>query len=210
MATVKCKGCGASHANSKTCPVCGKPRRKIGGKHVVLLVAFVSMVAFFASFDTKPVVDPEEKVSLGWVYHEETDELTDEITKYALLESENTLELGFPYHGKQNVYLSLIARPGTGHGVLLRLKKGQFECSFRGCTVNVRFDNNEAQEFRAKQSPGSHSVLLIHDYERFVSQLMKADELRIAVNIYQDGKNILRFNPQGLKTDSFVYFATDK
>jgi len=57
-------------------------------------------------------------------------------------ESTNTASFGFPYQGVQHTLLFLRGHPRHGQDVILKIEKGQFQCSsYDGCTVLVRFDD---------------------------------------------------------------------
>jgi hypothetical protein len=118
----------------------------------------------------------------------------------ASLESKNTIEFGFPYRGTQHVHLILRAHPRRGNDVILGVNKGQFDCaSLEQCQVVARFDQGNAQRFRAVPAADhSTTTLFLSPFARFMEEVAKAKTVRIEAQFYQEGAPVIEFEVAGL------------
>jgi hypothetical protein len=135
-----------------------------------------------------------------WSYREHTDDLSGKPTYDAFVSSSNTIDLSFPYQGKQHATLRLRRHPRYGSDVILSIERGQFLCGIDECGVLVRFDDNPPEMFSAV-GPADHSTesLFIRNYARFVDRLKKSKEVRLAAKLYQAGQPTFEFNVAGFE-----------
>lgn len=63
---------------------------------------------------------------VDWVYTSEKDEMTDKVSTYATLKSENIVDFDFPYNGGSYMTLSVRKSPKYGTDVYIHISKGQF------------------------------------------------------------------------------------
>lgn len=134
-----------------------------------------------------------------WRYSEDEDKMRNQITKYAELDSDNQLFFDFPYNGGSTGELSLRVSPKFGKDVILQVSKGQFLCSFDGCTVHVKFDNQPIVSYDAAEaSDGTSNLIFIHNYVSFVQHLKHAKKVTIEAQFYQSGWQQIEFSPAGL------------
>jgi len=105
-------------------------------------------------------VDVPEKPT-NWEYASKEDRMGRGTLKIAYTKSLNTVNFDFPYHGIQHGTLIIRNHPVHGKGVLLSIDKGQFLCGIDGCKINVSFDKNNPQTFRALESV-DHSTTSIY------------------------------------------------
>jgi hypothetical protein len=145
----------------------------------------------------KPNVVPVKSVS-KWTYTEDADQMRGTKTKFAMLESENSLSFGFPYEGG-NATLILRKRSSDGTNIMLQIK-GQFVChSFAGGTIATKFDNGKIQKWGCNEpSDGATGVLFIEGATRFIANLKKSKSLIIEAEFYQAGPQQMRFDVAGL------------
>jgi hypothetical protein len=131
-----------------------------------------------------------------WSYSEDTDAMTSKRTSYAQLQSDNSLNLGFPYKGKNHGNLTVRQHPKYGLNVIFTIDKGQLICrSYDGCSVMVRFDDKPAVRFGAN-GPADHSsdTIFISGASQFVASASKAKRILVQANVYQSGSPVLEFS----------------
>ncbi len=133
-----------------------------------------------------------------WVYSEDRDAMSDGIVRTALLTSENSFRLGFPYEGDQRGTLMLRKHPRWGTDVVLSIQKGQLLCRHQDCTVEVRFDDGQARAWQMNE-PDSHdtTLLFFSDANGIVRRIRDADRLRVQIRLYQQSPVILDFPVKG-------------
>ena len=148
---------------------------------------------------TTPAQDKPAKPVSKWTYSEDTDKMRGTKTTYAMIESENALEFGFPYAGG-NATLVLRKRATDGLNVVLEIK-GQFTCnSFNDETVAVKFDSGSIERYGCSEpADGSTGVLFINGAGRFVAKLKKAKSVIIEAQFYQQGRQQMQFDVAGLE-----------
>jgi hypothetical protein len=134
----------------------------------------------------------------GWQYDTDKDEMRGTTAYFANLDSENSLEFGFPYHGG-NATLHLRQRPQDGLNVIVDVD-GQFTCaSYMDDHVSVKFDNGPVEKFGcAEPSDGRTGELFIRGERKFVGQLKKSKKLIIEAEFYEHGRQQMVFNTAGL------------
>jgi hypothetical protein len=140
--------------------------------------------------------------SANWSYSEEVDQMTGKAAKYAIVESKNSLELRFPYNGKNKGRLWVRQHPKHGLDVILEIDKGQILCSnHSGCPIEVKFDDAPPIKFSGLE-PADHSrtSVFFQNGRRFIAQAQKAKRMLVQVNLYQSGAPVLEFeSPEPLK-----------
>lgn len=159
---------------------------------------------------------PPPRVGSQWKYGVNKDPMTDDKTMYATVSSTNTVNFAFPYSGAQHATLQLVAR--IDNKALLYLEKGQFMCAPQGCVVRVRFDDSPVIDYTGQSlSDGDNTVLIIRDTptsfettdkmseyasdDSFSGLLLKAKEVRISTEVYQEGSPTFVFDVRGLNHD---------
>jgi len=144
-----------------------------------------------------------------WRYDVTEEKMTGGKRRTASVESNNTVEFGFPYNGMQNGHLTLRTDSQHGKDILFRIEKGQILCtSYGGCSIQVRFDDGKPVTYSASGAADHSSTLIfLDDYNRFLNGMRKAKRVRLAVNIYQQGAPVFEFDVSGF--DFFKYQAKD-
>lgn len=113
----------------------------------------------------------------------------------ASIASENMIELGFPYQGKQFGTLLVRNDPRLGRDIMFRVFKGQITCSSYSCPITVRFDDGNPQTVHGNESADHDStVVFLEGYDRLVSQMAKAKLMRIEIQFYQEGLRVFEFD----------------
>lgn len=140
-----------------------------------------------------------------WSYFHDNDAMGKSAIYQAQVSSTNTVNFAFPYEGAQRATLTLRVHPRYGNDVILSIEKGQFLCSsYDGCSVLVRFDNDNAVKFAAA-SAADHSseTLFIRNYTRFIGSVLKAKHVRIAASVYHQGEPMFDFDVEGFDNNKF-------
>lgn len=158
------------------------------------------------STNTQPVPATPITPESAWRYFDNTDAMTSQQTRFAVVISSNTVDFDFPYSGIQHANLTLRTHPRHGKDVIFAIEKGQILCpSYDGCTVLVRFDDKPAQKFSASgAADNSTETLFISNYSKFVGLLMKSKTVRISAPIYQQGSPIFEFNVDGFDQNKYL------
>ena len=229
MALIKCKECGAEvSSEAKTCPKCGKgiaPRMGCGALLGVLLLGGIIISAFssldssgtrkdsssppensLAAIDAQPALAPESKLpGSQWSYHQSEDAMSKGAIYQALVSSSNTVNFSFPYAGAQKAELILRTHPRYGKDLVFRIERGQILCrSYEDCAVLVRFDDEQAVNYAATgAADNSTETIFIRDYARFAKKMLKAQRVRIAANIYQEGAPVFEFDVRGFDQNKY-------
>jgi hypothetical protein len=150
---------------------------------------------------------PEPKpVGTQWSYEHTGDAMGKDAVYEAAVSSTNTVNFSFPYSGEQHGHLTLRTHPRYGKDVIFNIAKGQILCpSYEGCTVLVRFDDQEATKYSAA-GPEDHSseTIFIRNYAKFLEKLAKAKRVRIEPNIYQQGAPVFEFDVSGFDQAKYI------
>jgi len=139
----------------------------------------------------------EQKRSAGllWNYVTNEDSMSGKVIRYAVVESLNSVNFGFPYNGTQRGKLSLRKHPRWGESAYLSLDQGQFICGYDSCNVRVRYGNGKPQRVGASE-PNDHStnILFISNHKQFVANAKKVDKVFIEAEFYQEGNRVFEFD----------------
>lgn len=181
-------------------------------KLIMAIVCLMTMVAFtscingnaFASNvnetsseeETSESVCPTEK----WVYEENIDEMNDTKTYHAHLVSENYVEQDLPY-SKTNALIGIRHTKKYGNEVMLFIGSGQIHGSEYDNSnyVEVRFDNNPSKKYYFGESEsGSYDIIFLHNAKDFISNCKKANNIKIKIPIFQEGRELFTFHSDNL------------
>jgi hypothetical protein len=219
MALITCKECKKQVSDSaKTCPSCGAPVPKPTSRLAIFIAGFFGLIVFstiyrsttntpqavsapvtqIAQTSTRNPTDtqsaPEKPATKEWEYFNESDSMTGKTNQFATLTSDNSLDLSFPYKGKNHGILMIRQTKGTD--VIFSIEQGQMLCSsYSGCSITVRFDDNPPQKFNANE-PADHSktYLFVNDTARFINAAKKAKSIKVQPLLFQQGAQVLEFS----------------
>jgi len=148
-----------------------------------------------------------------WTYSDVNDPMGRGVTKLAEVESNNTVDFGFPYNGAQHATLVLQKGPSAYRKgavekqIVLKLERGQllFHYIQYGAVQNlaVRFDSGKVQtSFIGLQlADGGTNRMGIIPYDEFTAQIRKANKVAIEATFFQEGTRVFEFDIQGLARD---------
>ncbi|QPS10623.1 hypothetical protein I6G66_11795 [Delftia acidovorans] len=132
----------------------------------------------------------------AWQYQQQEDRMTSEKMQFAYIESNNSLNLPFPYAGKNHGTLTVRKQRKAGLEVYLSIEKGQIICPISSdCKIQVRFDDGKPMDFSGSPSADHDStIVFLKDAQRFINAASKAKQILVQANIYQAGSPILEFH----------------
>lgn len=130
-----------------------------------------------------------------WEYVRQEDPMTGKFASYAVMQSSDSLMLGFPYRGENPGKITVRQHPKYGLDVIFSITKGQMVCDgYDDCSVSVRFDEGKVQRFATtKPADGSSDTFFIDAASRFIGSARKAKRILIQATYYQNGSQILTF-----------------
>jgi hypothetical protein len=134
----------------------------------------------------------------NWSYSSDKDDMRGTTSRYASVDSDNTLSFGFPYQGETHGTLFLRRNPRLN--VILQVERGQFLCDdYDHTTVAVRFDNHPVEHFGCTEpSDGRTTEIFLDGEARFLTQLKHASKVVIEAELFQEGRQQLTFSVGGL------------
>ena len=130
-----------------------------------------------------------------WEYEEKKDEMTSKLHRSAVVRSDNTISLDFPYKGSNYGQLTVRQHPQYGLDVIFAVDKGQFSCSIYNCKAVVKFDEGAPVTYSASE-PADHSsnVMFIQNKQDFIRRAKSAKTIRVQTTYYQNGDQVLTFS----------------
>lgn len=134
--------------------------------------------------------------SADWKYIDGTSKLTGEATKTAEIISTNSMDLKFPYQGRNTGRLSVIKAGKGPASAIFDFDKGQTMCSNpASCLLMIRFDDAKPVTFEGSRSADhATNVVFLNNSGKFISLATKAKRIYVGLNLYQNGTQLLEFN----------------
>jgi hypothetical protein len=156
----------------------------------------VKALIFTAALVSSPVA------AEPWQYQARTDPMTSKTTRLASTISDNEANFDFPYRGPTKARLMVRSRDGRGSDVSFEMTQGQFGCGISGCTVRVRFDEDQPITFGANP-PADHDskFLFLSSEASFIKRASTARTIRVEATVYQNGQQVFTFSPGPLAWD---------
>ena len=137
-----------------------------------------------------------------WVYEEDRDAMSDGINRTAIVRSENSFELDFPYQGSQRGALIIRQHPRWGVDAMVSIPKGQLLCRYNDCTVDVRFDDGRVRSWQMNEPESNDSTMLFFQNPRgFIEQMRGAQRARVQIKLFQNPPVTLDFTVKGFDND---------
>lgn len=134
-----------------------------------------------------------------WQYATREDQLHDLPVKTASLPADNILNFDFPYNGGTQAQLT-IRKSSSGTDVFIIVDKGQFNSSFDGGSVTVRFDKGKAREWSfVGASDNSSNIIFLVNEISFIKKLKASKKLIVQAEFYREGNHQMLFDTAGLK-----------
>lgn len=137
----------------------------------------------------------------NWSYYTDKDEMRNTTDYGVINQSLDKLYFDFPYQGGSITSLIIRKTSRFGKDVFIKIEPGQFSCGL-DCTISAKFDDGAVEKFSATgASDGSHNLLFISNYTRFVKKLKNAKKLILEIEFYNQGLHQIKFDIQELKWD---------
>lgn len=144
-------------------------------------------------------IEDNDVLNPKWRYSNYTDEMTNKISKIAVVESRNFVNLDYPYKGLQRAQLTIRRDHKSGNDIIFELKKSQLICDFSSCSVLVKFDDNKPINVGvSKPSDHSANIYFLRGYANLIAQIKKSKTMKISVVQYKQGTHVFDFNVEGL------------
>lgn len=143
----------------------------------------------------KPAAAP---APANWHYDSSFDAMRNKTTYFACVTSTNELEFNFPYNGGASGQLCFRNSPQFGKDAYLMMDKGQFNCSFEGCTVHMKFDDGRILSVGATEASGGNTnTIFLHGYSKLESDMRHSKHLIVEAEYFQEGMQQLQFSVSG-------------
>lgn len=135
-----------------------------------------------------------------WQYSNSRDEMRGTTAKFASINSENSVDLEFPY-GEVHGQIWIRRRPEDGLNVAFEVDKGQVLChSYSDDHLSIKFDDGPIQTFSCTgSSDGSSETAFILNESRALAALKRAKRTVVEAEFYQQGRQQFVFDTAGLK-----------
>lgn len=135
-----------------------------------------------------------------WHYSESKDEMRGTVSRFASVESENEVDLGFPY-GTVHGHVLVRHRPQDGLNIMFQVDQGQILCnSLSDGMISVKFDKGPVQKFRCSEaSDGSSETAFIDSASAFLRKLRGSSRLIVEAEFFQKGRQQFVFDIRGLQ-----------
>ena len=212
MALIKCEECKKEISDdAKVCPQCGaKPSKKTS--ILTWIIGVIFLVVFSKACTTinenteatkqNPVNTSNSSLTEAsppsWEYSTQDDKMTSKSQSFAIVKSVNSMSLEFPYTGRNFGTLTVRTSAKGGADVLFSFEKGQSMClSYKySCPVIVRFDDKEPIKFMGiGPSDNSTEAAFLNNTTQFITEAKKAKTIKVSMEIYKNGTQILEFGP---------------
>ncbi len=135
--------------------------------------------------------------SVNWQYEKTVNEAGETIHK-AKLNSPTLLQFGFPHTGGSTAALTIRQRQQSVTAYL-QVSNGQFNRSFQGGRVRIRFDDKPAVTYAYSAAEnGSATIIFFDEAGTLIRQLKASRKMVIDVAFYAQGNRQIEFRTAGL------------
>ena len=146
---------------------------------------------------------PAAVAKKAWHYFHLTDKMTGDVTEFACLDSEDKLQFAFPYDGGSTgtiCFTKWAEGKDNEYKAYFDIDKGQILCS-QSCSVFMKLDDGKPLFVSATpDSNGSSKSISLNSSYFFGpksnrASLREAKVLMLQVEYYQEGRQVLTFEP---------------
>lgn len=147
---------------------------------------------------TNDVEVPQEE-TVKWLFFDDIDKMTSKKVKYATVFANNELDFDFPYNGGSIAKLTIRKKDGR-NDVMLSVSKGQFNTSYEGNALRIKFDEKQPKRYSFSQpSDGSYDLIFINSTSDVISRLKKSKSIIIEVEFHREGLRQIEFDTNGFE-----------
>ncbi|GEC78152.1 hypothetical protein [Flavobacterium aquatile] len=137
--------------------------------------------------------------TVKWQFSEDVDKMTSKTVNYASIQANEELEFNFPYDGGSVATLTIRKKDGT-IDIYLNVSKGQFNSSYDGGSIRIKFDNDSPKTFSfSAASDGSSDIIFINSTKTIISKLKTTKQMIIEVEFYNEGLRQIEFDVDGFE-----------
>lgn len=137
-----------------------------------------------------------------WTYKSKTNEMTNEVSRYAEIRSIDTENLSY---GPTHLWVVLRSDQSRGRAAFLQTDRSMLECIYAEvCYILARFDDEGPQRFTVTDDEDGSSTLALDDPTRFTESMKSARKVKIEAPLFQDGRITFEFNVEGFDPAKFA------
>lgn len=225
---IACKDCGHQVSKNATqCPNCGaKIKRTSPILNIIVGIILLSIVwamikscnsetstqapttqnsannqSLVGSASAAKETPPEKPVAASnWRYDSDVDKMRGNTTYYADATSLNSANFQFPYQGESHLHI-ILRNKGEGNDVMFSIDKGQFHCSYDGCEISVKFDNEAIKTYTVNEADAGKNdvVFLASGEDAFIKKLKTSKKVIIEAPFFQEPRTQFDFDTAGLE-----------
>jgi hypothetical protein len=153
-----------------------------------------------ATVTNHPPIKIDSSKITKWSFSDEVDKMTNKTNYFAIINSENTVELSAPYNGGSISTFTFRKMDGK-LGALLRVNPSQFShTDVYGGTVMIKFDDEAGRKYSyGLPSDGSSDVIFIENSKLLLSKLKTSKKMLIEAEFYNNGNKIIEFDVKGFE-----------
>lgn len=214
---INCKDCGSFIIkNADSCPSCGAKVKRISALTWIAIV-FIGLMVFaavMASMSDNPNLDAASNNSIAeidnniaetddsqsnevaevqavpdWMYSESVDEMRGTTTYTAITTSRNNVHLSSPYSGGTDLSLVIRHSDELDNEVLIVTNNGQLWCEYRNCSMAVKFDDKNVEQYPMSRAVGGSSKAMFLDGSEdvFINKLKESKITMLEIGFYSNG-----------------------
>jgi len=160
----------------------------------------VSGAAAAVAANSKQSAPFSAPIEENWTYSVDKDQMRGTVARFASVQSDNEINLGFPY-GVVHGTITIRKRPEDGLKLMFSVEKGQILChSYSDSYVSVKFDDGPIHEYKCSgTADGTSETTFISQSASFLAGLKKAKHVVVEAQFYQQGRQQFAFSTKGLK-----------
>jgi hypothetical protein len=114
--------------------------------------------------------------------------------------SQNEIEFGVPYEGKQRGVLTLRKNFDNSHDVYFGLEKGQFQCDSRSCSITAQFDSGLKKFFEASPAANENTPgVYLRNANNFIRFAKSSVAVAITAHFQDQSSQTFHFDTRHLK-----------
>lgn len=144
-------------------------------------------------------------VNSKWRYNEDTDQMRNTKSYWAMLTSENSVDFDFPYNGGSTLKMELRKSAKYGNDIYFTISKGQFSCGYDGCHATIKFDDGKPQKISlVGAADGDMTTLFLSGKaSNLAAKIKKSKTMMIELHFFQEGSRQFLFHTEGLQWKHF-------
>lgn len=146
-----------------------------------------------------PAMQEEPVFISKWQEFDRKDELRGTTDKFAIIDSNNSVDFDFPYCCDSTLKITVRQTSQYGKDVIFQISDGQFVCGIYDCAGMISFDG--APERLSLNTSADHdSKVLFAKYpDAIIRKLKNSEKVIIELPFYQEGNRQFTFDTKGLR-----------